>query len=611
MKNLKSTFAKKDIQNRLNISLATVNNWIKTGVIPSPENGYYTKDVYSNLIKTIENSNDRLQSRANRSNKNSSNIIFLGIKDKKRKELLFELVEEFKRNKLSVIESIACLGKQILIDNNLYDEKSEIYLKINKIYNGNNIFNNFHIENKNDDILGAFYQSIQSISSKSKDGSFYTPAEILTSITIPESAKVLDPCCGSGSILINTLSKNHNPDNIYAFDIDETALLICHINLILFFNNASISPHIKKHDLIFSEKMDLFSMDNEKYDFIVTNPPWGSKLAKSEKDFLLHNYPFLDTTEVFSIALYNSLEKLSAKGRLNFFLPESILNVSAHKNIRKVLLNSHRNIEILPLGMAFKGVQSECILLKLSEIIKGDTQIIVEKGTRYKLNSKNISAPDYFISYNISENDDAILNKIYSARCVKLSTNTKFALGIVTGNNKKYIHETKEINEEAVFRGKDILPYKLKSPEVFINFTPEIFQQVAPIEMYRSKKIVYKFISDKITCALDENSLVLNSANVIISNDYPMEILVCLFNSPIYTFIYQKKFKSKKVLKQHFQDFPLPVLSNELNKSFCDVYSDIFAGKSNQENADKLICNYFKISDAEYNYIKVCVYGNA
>ena len=611
MKNLKSTFAKKDIQNRLNISLATVNNWIKTGVIPSPENGYYTKDVYSNLIKTIENSNDRLQSRANRSNQNSSNIIFLGIKDKKRKELLFELVEEFKRNKLSVIESIACLGKQILIDNNLYDEKSEIYLKINKIYSGNNIFKNFHIENKNDDILGAFYQSIQSISSKSKDGSFYTPAEILTSITIPENAKVLDPCCGSGSILINTLSKNHNPDNIYAFDIDETALLICHINLILFFNNASISPHIKKHDLIFSEKMDLFSMDNEKYDFIVTNPPWGSKLSKSEKDVLLHNYPLLDTTEVFSIALYNSLEKLSEKGSLNFFLPESILNVSTHKNIRKFLLDSHRNIEILPLGMAFKGVQSECVLLKLSEITTTEPQIIVKKDTTYKLNAKNISAPDYFISYNVSENDDNILNKIYSAKSVKLSANTKFALGIVTGNNKKYVHETKATNEEAIFRGKDILPYKLKSPEVFINFTPEVFQQVAPIEMYRSKKIVYKFISDKIVCAIDCNSLVLNSANVIISQDYPMEILVCLFNSPIYSFVYQKKFKSKKVLKQHFQDFPLPVLNSDLTKSFYDIYSDIFAGNANQERVDKIICNYFNISGTEYNYIKECVYGNA
>lgn len=608
---IKTNFAKKDIQNRFNISLATVNNWIKTGVIPSPENGFYTKDVYSSLVKSIENNTEKLQTRANRSLLNASNIIYLGIKEKKRKSLLLELVEVFKKSKLSVIESIVCLGKQILIDNNLYDETSEIYSKINKIYSGKNIFENFHIENKNDDILGAFYQSIQCISSKSKDGSFYTPSEILASIKIPENARVLDPCCGSGSILINTLSKHHNPNNVYAFDIDETALLICHINLILFFNNAGITPHIEKHDLIFSDKMDLFAKDEDKYDFIVTNPPWGSKLTKSEKDILFRDYPLLETTEVFSIALYNSLEKLASNGNLNFFLPESILNVSTHKNIRKVLLNTHRNIEILPLGMAFKGVQSECVLLKLSEVVDDETQIIVKKDRSYKLNSKNIIAPDYFISYNVSENDDVILNKIYSTTSVRLSAKTKFALGIVTGNNKKYVHEVKGPNEEAVFRGKDILPYKLKSPETFINFTPEIFQQVAPIEMYRSKKIVYKFISDKIVCAIDCNSLVLNSANVIISNDYPMEILVCLFNSPIYTFIYQKKFKSKKVLKQHFQDFPLPVLSDELSKSFLDVYSDISGGKANQENADKLICNYFKISDAEYDYIKECVYGNA
>ena len=87
--NINTTFAKKDIQNRFNISLATVNNWIKTGVIPSPENGYYTKDVYSNLVKSIENNKGKLQSRANRCHLNTSNIIFLVIKDKKRKELLF------------------------------------------------------------------------------------------------------------------------------------------------------------------------------------------------------------------------------------------------------------------------------------------------------------------------------------------------------------------------------------------------------------------------------------------------------------------------------------------------------------------------------------------
>lgn len=609
MNSLKSTFAKKDIQNKFNISLATVNNWIKTGIIPSPTNGYYTKDVYSNLIKSIEKHSNKLQSRANRSYQNSSDIIFLGIKNKERKELLVNLVNEYKNSNLSPLDAIACLGKKILINNNLYDKKSKIYSKLNNICPDTNIFDNFIIENKNDDILGAFYQSVQSIANKSKDGSFYTPAELLSTIKIPLEGKILDPCCGSGSILINTLSQKHNPSNIYAFDIDETALLICYINLVLFFKNPFISPHIEKRDLIFFNNNSL-KQDDVQYDFIITNPPWGSKLDKEQKDFLLSNYSMLDTTEVFSIALYNSVQKLSKNGNLYFFLPESILNVATHKSIRKFLLNSKRNIEILPLGIAFKGVQSECVLLKLSKKTSKGINISVKTKKQYNLNIKNIVSPDYFISYNISEIDDKILSKIYSTNVEKLSKNTKFALGIVTGNNKKYIHETKGINEEAIFRGKDILPYKLKTPEIYIHFTPEKFQQVAPIEMYRSKKIVYKFISNKIVCALDRNSLVLNSANVIISNDYPMEILVCLFNSPIYTFIYQKKFKSKKVLKQHFQDFPLPILNNNLKNTFLNIYNNILAEKTTQENADKTICNYFGISDTEYNYIKETVYGN-
>lgn len=611
MNNANVTFVKKDIQNRFNISLATVNNWIKTGVIPAPKDGYYTKDIYSALVKSIEIDSLRLQSRANRSYQNSSDVIFLGIKDKKRKELLLNLIETFKKSTLSIQEATACLGKQLLINNDLYAENSEIFSKIKEIYNGINIFQSFNIENKNDDILGAFYQSVQSISCKSKAGAFYTPAEILTSIKIPVNAKVLDPCCGSGSILINTLSKNHNPDNIYAFDIDEIALLICHINLILFFNNSFISPHIEKRDLIFSNEIDLFSKNDEKYDFIVTNPPWGSKLSKQQKDLLLSRYPFLETTEVFSIALYNSLKKLSENGKLNFFLPESILNVASHKNIRKILLNSHRDIEIFPLGMAFKGVQSECVLLKLSEIMENESQIIVEKDKKYKLNIKNITSPNYLISYNISEVDEKILNKIYSLGSERLSETTKFALGIVTGNNKKYLHEKKMNDDEPVFRGKDILPYMLKNPETFIKFTPDVFQQVAPITMYRSKKIVYKFISDKIVCALNDGNLVLNSANIIISYDYPMEILVCLFNSPVYTFIYQKKFNSKKVLKQHFQDFPLPILNYDLSRKFNEVYSGILNNTKKQEDADEIICSYFEISKKEYDYIKESVYGNS
>lgn len=606
---MQTVYSKKDIQNKFNISLATVNNWIKTGVIPSPVNGFYSKDSFFKLVKSLESNPTRLHARANRSFSDASDIIFLGITNRKRKDLLIKLVERYKSSSLSVSEAIACLGKQILISNRLYEADSEIYVEINKIYERENIFEDFIIENKDDDILGAFYQSVQTIASKSKNGSFFTPSALLSSIKIPENAKVLDPCCGSGGILIRTISNKHDPSNIYAYDIDETALLICKINFILFFGDAFISPHIEKHDLIFYEKNILFANETEKFDFIVTNPPWGSKLSKEQKKFLLQTYPSLDTTEVFSIALFNAVKKLSEQGMLNFFLPESILNVGTHKNIRKFLLESKRNIEITPFGTAFKGVQSECVLLKLSAKTKDDTKIVVKNDTDVILDKKNIVSPDYLISYSVSDFDNEIINKIYSSKSTKLSANTKFALGIVTGNNKKYVHEAKYSEDEAIFRGKDIFPYKLKKPEAFIKFTPEVFQQVAPTEMYRSKKIVYKFISDKIVCALDDSSLFLNSANIIISNDYPMEMLVCLFNSPIYSFIYQKKFKSKKVLKHHFQDFPLPVLDKDIKESFLLSYNNIIQEKIEQSDIDKKICEYFQISDKQYNHITECVYG--
>lgn len=617
---------KKDIQDKFNISLETVNNWIKTGVIPPPEMSGYTQEAFASLVRTVEESTGKLTGRANRSYQNEKKIVFLGIKEKERRNILISLVENYKCSHLSLMQAVASVGKQMLINNDLYKEDSDIYKKINlavgkglkKADEDASFFSSIHIENKNDDILGAFYQSVKSIASKAKSGAFYTPKELLETIKIPENAKVLDPCCGSGSILLNTLSKHHNPSNIYAFDIDEIALLICHINLVLFFGDANIAPHIEQHDLLFEED-DLFSYNagdkssrgSPLFDVIITNPPWGAKLTRSQKESLRLNYPVLDTKEVFSIALYKCILKLSRKGELTFFLPEAILNVSAHRNIRRFLLECKRNIEIVPLGAAFEGVQSECILLHLSAECDSKTDISVRAEKNYLL--QKIQAPDYLISYMATEMDQAILNKMYSHASTRLTNDTKFALGIVTGCNKKYIRYAKikddKEGEEPILRGTDISAYKLKSPEAFIRFTPEVFQQVAPIEIYRAKKIVYRFICEKIICAMDEGHLVLNSANIIISESYPMEVLACLFNSPIYTFIYQKKFKSKKLLRQHIQDFPLPTLSRDLVKNFLSVYDDIMIGRKTQKDADKLICSYFKISDWEYNYIKESVYG--
>jgi 16S rRNA G966 N2-methylase RsmD len=612
---------KEDIRDSLGISLATVNNWIKTSIIPAPDYGdRYTENTYNEIVKKIKKGSIKLNGRANRSQIDTKYITYLGIKDKNRKHLLEQIIERFEGSGLSIHEGVIALAISMLKYNNLFIEGSIVYKKvltwiedISSSLTKLSIFSDFTILNMDDDFIGAFYQSIQSISAKSITGSYYTPSELLTTIKIEKNKSVIDPCCGSGGILLKVLSKNHNPSFVYARDIDAIALQICTVNLVLFFNDPNMTANISYHDFLFGEDNGLFSeLYKEKYDYIVTNPPWGSKFSKKQKDLLVSLYPEISTTEAFGIALYKASKMISEEGELYFFLPHSFLNVSTHKNIRKHILNSIPQIEIKLLGNAFKGVLSEAILLSLKRHDNAKRVIEVEdkKGKRYCLDRANMVSPDYIITATSSNIDEEILGKIFGSNYSTLLGIADFALGIVTGNNKEHIFERSTNKSEPIFRGKDIDSYKFLEPTCFIEFKPEIYQQVAPLKYFRTKKIVYRFISDKIICAIDDNnSLVLNSANLFIPHSYPMETIVCLFNSDIYSFIYRKRYHSTKVLKSHLQSMPLPIFSEEDHLKFKQFYTKICSGNMKQEDIDLEICKYFGLTSEDYRYIKESING--
>jgi type I restriction-modification system DNA methylase subunit len=617
---------KETVGEELGVSLATINNWIKTQVIPLPDvKGYYSKESFELIINKVKSDTMRLSSRANRSLQNKKEICYLGIKDKKRKILLDNLVNDYEVSNLTINDGVLALSFAVLQSNNLIEKnwQANNNTKIDALLSSwipissdhelvKRFFLKYDIPNLDDDILGAFYQSIQNISQKSNIGSYYTPAELLSKITINPNKTILDPCCGSGGILLNVLTKKHDSSKIYARDMDETALKLCFINLSLFFNDKNISANISKQDVTFKSHDDLFSQkENEQFDFIITNPPWGSKYSRQQKKYLLTLYPELETTEIFSISLYNALKMLKRDGELYFFLPHSFLNVATHKNIRNYIFNGSNKIDIKLLGNAFKGVLSESILIHVQKSNRQkDIFIKNENGNVYQLPLGNIIPPDYIVSATSNTQDSLVIEKIYNTEYVTLKDNAIFALGIVTGNNKKHFLYNMAEDSEAIYRGKEIRKYMFLPPKYFIKFQPELYQQVASIEYYRMKKIAYRFIGDSLVCVLDNNkSLLLNSANLLISETYPMETITAFFNSEIYTFIFRKKFHSKKVLKSHLQSLPLPVLSNDTHKYIYSLYNKLtnenVGNKSDfQDEIDEIICKSFSIDKNQYNYIK-------
>lgn len=608
---VKTFKTKKDIQNTLNVSMATVNNWIKTGIIvPAQDRRGFSEEEFNAIIASITSSEStKLKGRANRSRIDQKYICYLGISDESLKMKLNQAIEIYKQSNCSIEENILAMSITVLKNAGLLHPdwalnartKIEQFL-LSWINEMNSIpekmmglFAGLSVPVSDEDFIGAFYQSLQSVSSKSKLGSYYTPSILLKDIRIPIGNTVLDPCCGSGSILMKVLDKQHDADDVFAWDIDEIALKICRVNLCLFFNQPDAQPHIAKRDAIFTGEESQF------FDFIITNPPWGSKFSKGEKEMLLQRNPLLKTTESFSIALFNAIQKLSHNGKLIFFLPHAFLNVSTHSQIRKYLLEMKATITIKLLGNAFKGVMAEAIRLEISRLMRSeeDIKIFTESYPSPTIIPRDsLQNPEYIISATANNMDFQLIKKVFDKPHLRLKNNAKFALGIVTGNNNKYLSVSSSAHTEPIFRGKDISPFCFNAPELYINFTPSIYQQVAPVELYRQTKIAYRFISDRLICALDrEHRLLLNSANLIIPTlDYPLESIAVLFNSKLFTYLYRRMYHSKKVLRFHLESLPLPILAESDHQTLKSIH-DRYMGEPNR--ADLLNRTVYALFDLE------------
>lgn len=633
-------FSKKNICSALGIVQATFDNWKKQGLIPNPpENSKNPSKAFALYIEEIkENTKNKLTARANRSASKEQRISRDGLTDSGRKSLLTKTIAKYKAFckkksfdessfiEAAVISLIICqlkseklLGEGWLenpntrierdckkwvtdfgIQNNSQNSTEKkivdaLSLKNTITYKNQitsseiiSLFSSFEILNLNDDFLGAFYQSIQNLSEKSKNGSFYTPSSILKDISIPVDKTLYDPCCGSGNILINILSKKQDSSFIFASDIDKTALKICEANLVMFFQNPDIKTTLFERSVFEPVK----TFPKEQFDYIITNPPWGAKFSASTKKMLEGQYKELESSESFSISLYNASKMLANNGSLYFFLPKAFLSVKAHKGIRKYLWESGLELSAKQLGHCFKDIVSEAILLRVKKAsVKEESESVSLDKQKNSLNEQNnvfakiiVSSPDYTFALQ-NEQTDEIITKIYNHPHITLGDNPAscdFALGIVTGDNKRFIQQEKTDKNEAVYRGKNIMPFYLTPSEEYLQLNPEVLQQTAPEKYYRARKILYRFISDRIICCISENGeLPLNSANIFIpKNDYPFETIVILFNSSLYSFLYKKKFDSLKILKSHIIQLPLPLLSPEQHAIFKKMYDKIIYSKN-------------------------------
>jgi hypothetical protein len=467
-----------------------------------------------------------------------------------------------------------------------------------------------------DDFLGLLYQSIFIEGHKSEQGSYYTPSKLVDDALslIDSSIKTfLDPCCGSGKYLLMAANKfKLAPENIYGFECNRVATNIARINLLMAYKNTEFAPNIFCMDSlaelatgeIFCETNNLIG----KIDAIATNPPWGayknaeSKLSVSKK---------IKSGETFSMFLEKSIQLLRRGGQLSFILPESILKIKIHADIRELILCETNISKISMLGRQFSGVFTQVIRLDLiKESETGDSLVLVEKEGKSDYIAQNRFRKNEDFAFDISteSHEEGLLNKLYSVKHLTLSKNAEWALGIVTGDNKKFVLDLHEHGAEAVFRGSDVYPYYLGEPKSFVHFNPSAFQQVAQERFFRSpEKLIYKFISKRLVFAYDDRQcLTLNSANILIPSIPGMSIktVLALLNSSVFQYIFKKKFATHKVLRGDLEKLPFPLIDLKMQSTIERLVDSAVGNRSAPEMLDELIFSAFGLSENEISVIK-------
>ncbi len=497
----KNVVSIEEVANRVQVSVATIRNWVKTGYLSLHSQGYVTEQSLQNFLQN--DFKNRLHTRANKSQKD--------------------------------FNSQTNIQKEFV--NKAHDEFEDL------------------------NTLGNTYEKTLSDSYRNKEGIYYTPNDIVNDLWVPhkkitDNSTFCDPCCGSGNFVIRALELGFKPQNIYAFDTDPVAIAITKKRL--FDKSGYNSPHILQQDFLQSTCTHTFN-----FDFIFTNPPWGKKLPKKQKDYYGAVFQAGKSLDTCSLFYFACLKSLKTNGEMGLLLPESFFNIASFEYARKSLMQ-YAVSDFKYYGKAFTGLLTNVCAFIMQKKQGNDSTIkcTVKNKIFYRQKQHFIKNPKSIFNLKCSDMDAQVLEYIFNIPHTTLENNADWALGIVTGNNKKFVQKHMQDGYIPVYKGADICNKYIKQATHFIPADLSLYQQTAPMDVYLSpKKLMYKFISSKLDFYYDtQQRYILNSANMMIPHtDFPVpsNILADVLSSHLMNWVFKNIFDTHKILRKDLESLPI------------------------------------------------------
>ena len=267
--------------------------------------------------------------------------------------------------------------------------------------------------NKTDlDSKGRAFETFMDSFFRGSFGQYFTPRPIVKFIVdvlpITHESLVLDTSCGSGGFLLHALEKVrreanefYDPDSkehwqhwhdfaekrLYGIEINEQISRAAKMNMIIHDDGHTnvISADGLLNDTTLQERSTNKGFKYGRFDFIITNPPFGSAVKLTEKAYL-DNYTFgqrdtswldlknsgvknRDTQSTEVLFIEQCHQFLNAGGYLAIVIPDGVLTNSSLQYVRDQIEDWYRIVAVVSLPQtAFTatgaGVKSSVLFLR-------------------------------------------------------------------------------------------------------------------------------------------------------------------------------------------------------------------------------------------------------
>lgn len=288
---------------------------------------------------------------------------------------------------------------------------------------------------------------------KKNNGIFYTDLELANAIidflNIPKNASIIDPSCGTGSFLHCLEQKGYT--DITGCDFDLKTVRKC--------KELTGLERIYRMDTLGKCGLEVLKKVKKKeFDYVIGNPPYaplgnGVDIATTPEFMKIVKD---SGSNLFVAAIYRAFEIAKEDGYISFIIPKNLLHISSYKTLREKLLQEKRLVSVIELGIHFKTVRGEQIVMTFQNRYEENNKIKFYQYNKGKIDFMSEVAQDYYTNEIIVFTDNGEV-PIYD----KLK-GSYGQLGEVCAEN---IRRGRDKSKDAI-RGKQIRKFGFKDLEV-------------------------------------------------------------------------------------------------------------------------------------------------